>query len=179
MNPSDEASSAAAAAGASSSSAAAAPSSSPPPSASPTLSSAPSSPCASAEPAAAAAASSHPHPPPDADELVAAEGNFAAESKYERLHHLLDQTSLFSKFLSERMPARYDASKAAGSAASSGAAAAGGSPSKPQLADRTSSLKALLPANSGLELHSFQIVGIDWLISLYENGLNGILADGL
>lgn len=27
------------------------------------------------------------------------------------------------------------------------------------------------------EMRDYQLVGLDWLISLYENGLNGILAD--
>ena len=118
-------------------------------------------------------------PPPDVDSVVGAEGSFVAESKYERLHHLLDQTSLFSKFLSERMPSRYAAGKAGGAAAAAAAVASVSAGQKAsQLAERTAALKELIPRDSGLELHPFQIVGIDWLISLYENGLNGILADG-
>jgi ATP-dependent DNA helicase len=30
---------------------------------------------------------------------------------------------------------------------------------------------------TGVALRDYQIVGLNWLISLYENGLNGILAD--
>jgi SWI/SNF-related matrix-associated actin-dependent regulator of chromatin subfamily A member 5 len=29
----------------------------------------------------------------------------------------------------------------------------------------------------GGQLKEFQIIGLNWLISLYENGINGILAD--
>jgi SNF2 family DNA or RNA helicase len=92
-----------------------------------------------------------------------------SESKFERLHHLLDQTSLFSKFLSERMPSRYAASARAAARASVGE-------KERALAERSAALRLLVPDQS-LSLKPFQIAGIDWLISLYENGLNGILAD--
>lgn len=135
----------------------------------------------------AAAASASPPPPAaaaaatviDADEVVAAEGNFGSESKYDRLHHLLDKTSLFSQFLSERMPARFTAinkQQAAATAVNDGSTASS-TKKRDHLAERAASLKALLPAKTDLALHSFQVSGVDWLISLYENGLNGILAD--
>ena len=108
-------------------------------------------------------------PPPDTDSVVDAGGSFGAETKYERLHHLLDQTSLFAKFLSERMPSRY-------AAASKQAAVSSTGPKASQLAERAAALKQLIP-DASLELQPFQVQGIDWLISLYENGLNGILAD--
>jgi hypothetical protein len=101
--------------------------------------------------------------------VVDAGGSFGAETKYERLHHLLDQTSLFAKFLSERMPSRY-------AAASKQAAVSSTGPKASQLAERAAALKQLIP-DASLELQPFQVQGIDWLISLYENGLNGILAD--
>jgi len=109
------------------------------------------------------------HAPLDADAPVAPEGAFGQESKYERLHHLLDQTSLFSKFLSERMPTRYAASaqKAARATADEKAS---------QLSERATALRKLIP-DASLQLKPFQVAGVDWLISLYENGLNGILAD--
>jgi hypothetical protein len=125
---------------------------------------------AAASSAAAAGASSS---AVDADAMVEADGVNGSESKYDRLHHLLDQTSLFSKFLSERMPARYTAINAAASAASTSTG------TKQHLADRAASLKELIPKGQGLELRDFQVAGIDWLISLYENGLNGILAGTL
>jgi hypothetical protein len=37
-------------------------------------------------------------------------------------------------------------------------------------------LQALLPLIQG-ELRAYQLAGVTWLISLYQNGLNGILAD--
>jgi SNF2 family DNA or RNA helicase len=36
--------------------------------------------------------------------------------------------------------------------------------------------QALLPLIQG-ELRAYQLAGVTWLISLYQNGLNGILAD--
>jgi len=38
------------------------------------------------------------------------------------------------------------------------------------------SLQALIPLIEG-ELRDYQLAGVTWLISLYQNGLNGILAD--
>ena len=37
-------------------------------------------------------------------------------------------------------------------------------------------MQALLPLVQG-ELRAYQLAGVTWLISLYQNGLNGILAD--
>lgn len=37
-------------------------------------------------------------------------------------------------------------------------------------------LQALIPLIEG-ELREYQLAGVTWLISLYQNGLNGILAD--
>lgn len=37
-------------------------------------------------------------------------------------------------------------------------------------------LQALLPLIKG-DLREYQLAGVTWLISLYQNGLNGILAD--
>jgi ATP-dependent DNA helicase len=35
----------------------------------------------------------------------------------------------------------------------------------------------MLPLVTGGELRSYQLKGVRWLVSLYQNGLNGILAD--
>ncbi len=43
-------------------------------------------------------------------------------------------------------------------------------------ASRSAELHDLL--SDGSKLHDFQVRGVEWLIALYENGLNGILADG-
>lgn len=37
-------------------------------------------------------------------------------------------------------------------------------------------LQTLIPLIEG-ELRDYQLAGVTWLISLYQNGLNGILAD--
>jgi len=164
------------------------------PSASPTSTVSTSSSSDALSPPPATAAPSSPRLPAsvDADTVVESSdgsGHRVSESKFDRLHNLLDQTSLFAKFLSERMPARYASTigatdgKAADTAKSPPPTA--GSKSRAEvIAERGAELHRLLP-NDGrdrktgeeLKLHNFQIVGIDWLISLYENGLNGILAD--
>lgn len=133
----------------------------------------PSSSCA--PPPAAASSSSSPSPSPapaplvsDADSIV---DSSSGETKYARLHHLLDQTSLFSKFLAERMPERFNEKQKSVKKESSSQRAT-------HMAERTKELKSIITQDGGVDLHPFQIAGVDWLISLYENGLNGILADG-
>ena len=42
---------------------------------------------------------------------------------------------------------------------------------------RGSPTRELVPLLTGGELRPYQLKGITWLISLYQNGLNGILAD--
>lgn len=37
--------------------------------------------------------------------------------------------------------------------------------------------RALLPLMTGGEMRNYQLKGVKWLVSLYQNGLNGILAD--
>ncbi|WIA19523.1 hypothetical protein OEZ85_004132 [Tetradesmus obliquus] len=72
---------------------------------------------------------------------------------------------------------RSKAAEAAAAAAAKGAAAAqaaaGAVSAAGTLAEKQ---KALLPLVQG-ELRAYQLAGVTWLISLYQNGLNGILAD--
>ena len=94
------------------------------------------------------------------------------ESKYTNLNALLDQTTIYSKFLAEQMedgvmpgeaePKKKKAKKAASKEAS-----------KEEVQSETQKLLPLMTA----ELREYQLKGVKWLIALYQNGLNGILAD--
>lgn len=85
--------------------------------------------------------------------------------KYARLHHLLQQTSAYSKFLADKLRKQ-------------SLAVADPHPKPPHPTTTTDheifSQPALL---TGGQLQPFQLEGVEWLVSLYENGLNGILAD--
>ena len=113
-----------------------------------------------------------------------------SSSRYAQLDKLLDQTSLYSKFLAERMPTRYQHSmklftsssdrRRARTARASSPTTSSSSPSSLSPAEtvsdsRFTSLNALVAP--GQSLFMYQAVGVDWLISLFENGLNGVIAD--
>ncbi len=128
--------------------------------------------------------------------------NLMTTEKYERLHHLLDKTSLFSKFLAERMPSRYQPlHPATANNSDSTNTQTNQHINHTMTSSRYTEIQQLVdlhqkthhqdehdtnkknknntdstPAKK-VKLHIFQMIGIDWLISLYENGLNGILAD--
>ena len=116
----------------------------------------------------------------------------SAKSRFAQLDKLLDQTSLYSRFLMERMPTRYQHSlnlfsssadrRRARTQQVKPAAAKTNNNSKALTGDteevsdeRYQSLNALLAP--GRSLFMYQAVGVDWLISLFENGLNGVIAD--
>ena len=109
-------------------------------------------------------------------------------SRYAQLNKLLDQTSLYSKFLAERMPTRYQHSMKLFTSSSDRRRARTARASSPSSSSphsfasveavsdsRFTSLNSLV--SPGLSLFMYQAVGVDWLISLFENGLNGVIAD--
>ena len=117
----------------------------------------------------------------------------AASTRFAQLDKLLDQTSLYSRFLMERMPTRYQHSLNLFSS-SADRRRARTQHTKPDTAasqskhhnalagdaeevsdERYRFLNALLAP--GRSLFMYQAVGVDWLISLFENGLNGVIAD--
>ena len=116
-----------------------------------------------------------------------------ASARFAQLDKLLDQTSLYSRFLMERMPTRYQHSLNLFSSSADRRRArtqhtkadTAASQSKPRHAlagdaeevsdERYRFLNALLAP--GRSLFMYQAVGVDWLISLFENGLNGVIAD--
>ena len=116
------------------------------------------------------------------------------DTRFKQLDQLLDQTSLYSKFLSEQMETMDGvaaAAAAAGGEGEGGAGDDGGVGGKRRASGKgTASKKArgeggsgtsptldLLPLMTGGEMRSYQLKGVQWMISLYQNGLNGILAD--
>ena len=52
-----------------------------------------------------------------------------------------------------------------------------GSAKKVAKVEEKSPTRELLPLMTGGEMRSYQLKGVKWIISLYQNGLNGILAD--
>ena len=116
-----------------------------------------------------------------------------SSARFAQLDKLLDQTSLYSRFLLERMPTRYqhslnlfsssaDRRRARTQHTKADTAAATVSATKVLAGDaeevsdeRYKFLNALLAP--GRSLFMYQAVGVDWLISLFENGLNGVIAD--
>ncbi|QDZ22807.1 SNF2-related ATP-dependent DNA helicase [Chloropicon primus] len=84
------------------------------------------------------------------------------EKKYVQLNHLLDQTNLYSKFLSEQMD---EIEQAVGKEEKSSKKA------------KETTQEFLLPLMKGGILREYQIKGVKWMMSLWQNGLNGILAD--
>jgi len=110
--------------------------------------------------------------------------------RFTQLDQLLDQTNLYSKFLSEQMEslAQGDGADGEGDGGGAGAdqadvgkrkgkaAAGGGKKTKTEESKKTPTEREL-PLVTGGELRSYQLKGVRWLVSLYQNGLNGILAD--
>ena len=93
--------------------------------------------------------------------------------KFQHLEALLDQTTIYSKFLAEQMEGIDEddrrpkkKAKKAQEKASEPAAAPG----------ELSETKKMLPMMN-VEMRDYQLKGVRWLIALYQNGLNGILAD--
>ncbi len=126
------------------------------------------------ERAAAAAAAADPSDPVDV---------VLDDSKFAQLDRLLNQSQMYTKFLSEQMTT---AEERATEEAEAGAAGAGGkrkskggraAPKKKHRGDAPPEVTAeLCPGFTG-SLRDYQLKGVKWLISLYQNGLNGILAD--
>ena len=123
------------------------------------------------------------------------------EKKYDNLEALLDQTTIYSKFLSEQMvqlnedendgklaKKKQKKGKSGGGSIPGGGAAdggkgagggvGGGRSGRGDAADAAtlSETQKLLPMMT-VNMRDYQLKGVKWLIALYQNGLNGILAD--
>ena len=95
--------------------------------------------------------------------------------KFEQLNHLLDQTNLYSKFLSEQMDEIEQGLDA--ELEGSGGKKKGKKGKKGKKAAPMETQGHLLPLMRGGTLREYQMKGIKWILSLWQNGLNGILAD--
>ena len=108
------------------------------------------------------------------------------DKKFEQLERLLNQSEMFTKFLSEQMTAAAElATKGADEAVAVETAKGGkrksttgaAAPKKKHRGDAPAEITdELCPGFTG-SLRDYQLNGVKWLISLYQNGLNGILAD--
>lgn len=115
------------------------------------------------------------------------------DEKFSQLDILLDQTDLYSKFLAEQMGQLQETIRAPGDNQGEepeeeeeptpvkGKRKAGGGAKgkgkKAKTAPTQTKTKQMLPLFTGGEMREYQLKGVSWLISLYQNGLNGILAD--
>ena len=94
------------------------------------------------------------------------------ENKFEHLNALLDQTTIYSKFLYEQMDGldeEVEAKRAKKKQKKN-------SQSQKDDDGEMSETKKLLPMMT-VEMRDYQLKGVRWLVALYQNGLNGILAD--
>lgn len=112
------------------------------------------------------------------------EGSILEDGKYAQLDKLLDQSKLYTQFLSEQMntsqaitmdTVHQEAMKKKGKkkGARNQKKTSQGATHSPTLEEAAAEL---CPGFSG-SLRDYQLKGVQWLISLYQNGLNGILAD--
>ncbi|GBF95152.1 ATP-dependent DNA helicase [Raphidocelis subcapitata] len=121
-----------------------------------------------------------------------------SEERFKQLDKLLDRTGLYTQFLTEQLAVISDKPAAGsgevveeeeepagkgkkgkrrgGKAAAAGTSKRQKNDAEPAPANDATSTKALLPLIEG-ELREYQLKGVRWLISLWQNGLNGILAD--
>eukprot|EP00736_Rhodelphis_marinus_P009205 Rmarinus@m.23236 len=112
---------------------------------------------------------------------------FLNKSKFEQLDVLLDRTSAYSSFLSDRLKTAQEGIAGVANDALKGKRA--GSASK--ISTKKRRVKEGVAVDTSIEkrtrcqpksvtggnLRDYQLQGLEWLISLWENGLNGILAD--
>ena len=85
--------------------------------------------------------------------------------QFDKLTDLLDRSQMYTEFLGERMTEIEEADKKKGKAKAMSEAAI----AKEQ--------KRLMPTLTGGKLREYQLKGVKWMIALWQNGMNGILAD--
>jgi len=106
------------------------------------------------------------------------------QARFKQLDLLLDQTKLYSQFLEEQMHMIEKKTEVEGEEEADGnkkrkASPRRGSTKKSKTSEHDELVRAtkdLVPLIEG-ELRDYQLKGIKWMISLYQNGINGILAD--
>eukprot|EP00951_Prasinocladus_malaysianus_P002386 scaffold16909_cov37-Prasinocladus_malaysianus.AAC.1 len=109
------------------------------------------------------------------------------DNKFKQLDMLLNKTGLYTQFLSEQMQEISKQTEADEAAArnkrKSSAETSGRGRKKTRRGSKSSEddndhnpTNDLLPLMN-IQLRDYQLTGVKWMISLYKNGLNGILAD--
>lgn len=93
-----------------------------------------------------------------------------SKDKFNELNHLLDQSALFTDFLSEQMTNVEN--KVQGASATKKRKVMARSDE-----DLMKEQTELMPLLTGGALREYQLKGVKWMIALWQNGLNGILAD--
>ncbi|KAI8901488.1 SNF2 family N-terminal domain-containing protein [Globomyces pollinis-pini] len=93
--------------------------------------------------------------------------NSEEQAKLSKLNSLIDRAGIYSQFMADKIEAIGTNFKDTGSE--------GQARKKVKLEQK--SQRALPLALKNCDLRDYQIVGLEWLIGLFENGLNGILAD--
>ena len=95
------------------------------------------------------------------------------DKKFKQLDALLDQTTIYSQFLSRWTTwtrRRRGRKRARGGG--------GGEEEEKMTEEEELELtRKMLPLMEGGSMRDYQLKGVKWMISLYQNGLNGILAD--
>lgn len=106
------------------------------------------------------------------------------DKKFAQLEQLLNQSQMYTRFLAEQINSAEAATNALVDASpqedtgtgKTGKRKAGGARGKAAIKKNKSSIETLCPGFQG-SLRDYQLKGVKWLISLFQNGLNGILAD--
>ncbi|PRW20842.1 ATP-dependent DNA helicase DDM1 isoform X1 [Chlorella sorokiniana] len=106
------------------------------------------------------------------------------QAKFSQLEALLNRSQMYTQFLTEQISTVEEKHQEAAEAAAEqkaggrkrGRGAAGAGPSKKGKPDLEALTQEMCPGFNGA-LRDYQLKGVKWLISLWSNGLNGILAD--
>lgn len=87
------------------------------------------------------------------------------KESYNKFNGLLERAALYSSFLADKLESRQKAMAEADKPAKGAKRA--------KIEEKTFRQPMLV---SGCKMRDYQLEGMEWLISLYDNGLNGILA---
>ncbi|KAI9298453.1 hypothetical protein K502DRAFT_322776 [Neoconidiobolus thromboides FSU 785] len=106
------------------------------------------------------------------------------QQKFSRLNFLLERSSIYSKFLSEKLQTLKSEKKEIKTEETGDDISSGNVNKKRKVKNGKKGEEEQIKVHpnqpkllSGATLKDYQLEGMEWLISLYENGLNGILAD--
>ncbi|KAL4451633.1 hypothetical protein ABPG75_007295 [Micractinium tetrahymenae] len=112
----------------------------------------------------------------------AAQESALDQAKFSQLEALLNRSQMYTQFLTEQITTVEEKHQEAAEAAAEQKAGrkrgrgGGGGAAKKAKPDLAALTQEMCPGFSG-SLRDYQLKGVKWLISLWSNGLNGILAD--